>query len=593
MLLWSVSVKAEVENSQQWLALGHYRPQIFGGVESTIDSPNFFLAVNGKTSPEDELKATIALFEQGKELDKICMFPARYKFLKTQNLIKAEFPDCQEYAQFRSDLRPSGVTLLFTDAYMNAPSSLFGHTLIRVDTSRKGTQLLAHGINYGAATTGQENPVLYTVLGLTGGYNGGFTVKPYYDIINTYNNLENRDIWEYNLDFTPDELDMFVAHVWEVGQTQTKYYFFTENCSYMLMETLDAVRPSLKLADEFSAQTIPLDTIKVLNKRSGLVKSVNYRPSRQTKIRNRVKQMTDEQKTIYYKAIQNRDWELSGLKEDEKADVLETAYQYVQYQYVAKDLELKDYRKHSFKALKARSKINQSLHFDEKSEKISPVETHESMRAVLGLGSRNGEMFQEIQYRPAYHSLTDDNSGFLRGAEINFFNTTLRHYDEQNKTVLQKFDIVGIKSLSPIDAMFRPTSYAITADIERVYNPQTQKEGYAFNLKAGVGLTYALSETVWTYAMSNAYGSYGGFLPHNQWGGIGFAGGMYADFGKLRILGEAERVLATSYFADSMKYTAEVAYSFSRNTAVAINYKYQVNKGHDLDEFMTSLRLYF
>lgn len=84
----------------------------------------------------------------------------------------------------------------------------------------------------------------------------------------------------------------------------------------------------------------------------------------------------------------------------------------------------------------------------------------------IGTGGRNGEAFQEIQYRPAYHSLTDDNYGFLRGAEINFLNATLRHYDNRDKTVLQKLDLVGIKSLSPADLMFLPTSYTIMADIE-------------------------------------------------------------------------------------------------------------------------------
>ena len=66
---------------------------------------------------------------------------------------------------------------MFTDAYMSNPSSLFGHTLLRIDTARKGTQLLAHGANYGAFTEGRENSVLFAVWGLTGGYYGGFTVK--------------------------------------------------------------------------------------------------------------------------------------------------------------------------------------------------------------------------------------------------------------------------------------------------------------------------------------------------------------------------------------------------------------------------------
>ena len=591
--LWSIPVSAGVEDSPQWLALGHYRPQLFGGVESTIDTPNFFLAEDGKVNPKSELEATIALFEENKDIDRICVFPARYKFLKAQGLVKQDFPKCAEFEEFKHDLHPAGVTLLFTDAYMNNPSSLFGHTLIRIDTSRKGTQLLAHGVNYGAFTAGQENAAFFAILGLTGGFYGGFTVKPYYDIINTYNNIENRDIWEYSLDLSPEELDMFVAHLWEVGQTQTRYFFFTENCSYMLMEILDAVRPSLKLADDFPVQAIPLDTIKAVKSRKGLVKNVNYRPSRQSKIRYRFKQMNDKQKDAFYAAVLEQDWNLEGLEDDEKADVLETAYQYVQYQYIAKDLDLKEYRKRSFKSLKARSKIDDVPHFAEHDEGKPPHEGHDSMRMVLGVGNRNGEAFQEIQYRPAYHSLTDDNFGFLRGAEINFLNTTLRHYDNQNKTVLQKLDLVGIKSLSPADLMFLPTSYTVMADIERVYNPENEKEGYAFNLKVGGGFTYALNDNIWVYSMNSLYASYGGFLPYNQWGGIGIAGGIYADFGKWRLLAEAEKVFATSHFAESMKYSAEAALSLTKNSALALNYKYQVNYGHNIDEFMTSLRFYF
>ena len=278
--------------SPEWLALGHYRPQGSRQYESTIDSDNFFLAPDGKINPESELAATRALFDSKDE--KRCLFPGRYLYLKKYSLTTADFPKCKEFEQFQKDLQPSGVTLLFTDAYMNNPSSLFGHTLLRIDTARKGTQLLAHGANYGAFTEGMENSVLFAMLGLTGGYYGGFTVKPYYDVINTYNNIENRDIWELNLDLTPEELDLFVAHLWEVGHAQSRYYFFTRNCSYMLMETLDAVRPSLKLADAFPVQTIPLDTIKAVYSRPGLVKSINYRPSRQAKIRHRYKQMNDK-----------------------------------------------------------------------------------------------------------------------------------------------------------------------------------------------------------------------------------------------------------------------------------------------------------
>lgn len=578
--------------SPEWLALGHYRPQGNGQYESTIDSDNFFLAPDGKENPENELKATIALFAGQDE--KRCFFPGRYLYLKKHKLTSADFPKCKEYEQFQKDLQPAGVTLLFTDAYMNNPSSLFGHTLLRIDTARKGTQLLAHGANYGAFTAGQENSVLFAVLGLTGGYYGGFTVKPYYDVINTYNNIENRDIWELNLDFTPEELDLFVAHLWEVGQAQSRYYFFTRNCSYMLMETLDAVRPGLHLADDFPVQAIPLDTVKAVYSRPGLVKGINYRPSRQAKIKHRYKQMNTKEKEAYLAAVKNQDWTLFGVDDNAaKADILETAYQYVQYQYVAHELELSDYRQRSFKALLARNKIAENGKMEELKDGKNPLFSHNAMRAVFGAGIRNGEAFQEVSYRPAYHSLTDDNYGFLRGAEINFLNTTFRHYDDSDKTVLQQFDLVGIKSLSPIDAMFKPISYLINADVKREMNPGTEKEGYTFNLKVGGGSTVALNEEIWFYFLGSVYAGYGAILPDNTIGGLGWTAGIFADYGSWRLIAEAEKVLATNHFGDKMRYKAEAVYSLNRSNAIAAEYCYEQNYGKDLDEALVSWRHYF
>lgn len=587
----TAQAEGDFARSPEWLAVGHYQPA-GKGYKSTIDSPNFFLAEKGKFNPEDELEATIALFQSNDDETK-CLFPSRYKLLTKAGLIDYEFPRCAEYEQFYDDLRPSGVTLLFTDAYMNNPSSLFGHTLLRIDTARKGTQLLAHGANYGAFTAGQENSVLFAIYGLTGGYYGGFTVKPYYDIINTYNNIENRDIWELQLDLTPEELDFFVAHLWEIGQTQSRYYFFTRNCSYMLMETLDAVRPELRLAKQFPVQTIPLDTIKAVYRTPGLVKNVNYRPSRQNKIRHRYRLMGEAERTAFHNATENMNYQMAGLSESEKTDVAETAYQFIQYQYMAKKLQLADYRRQSFAALRARNALSAPGNIEELMAGREPFKAHESMRATVGAGFRNGEAFQEISYRPAYHSLTDDNYGFLRGAEINFLNTTFRHYDRSDKYVLQKFDLVGIRSVSPVDSLFAPLSFQILADVSREMNPQTEKEGYIANLIVGGGGAYALNDNVWLFAMGNTRAAYGGFLPRNQWSGLGLNGGLLADFGRLRVLAEAEKIYASAKIGSKLIYKAEAAFTLSTNLAAAFQYKYEQNYGRDAEESLLSLRTYF
>ena len=589
VLFFSFYARAnDFANSDAWLSLLHYQ----NGV-SSIDSENFFLSKDGKTNAKSELTATISLFETGKNIDKICLFPARYILLKKNGLISAKYPKCDGLEKFYDDLQPSGVTLLFTDAYMNNPSSLFGHTLLRIDTARKGTQLLAHGMNYGAFTAGHENSVLFAIYGLTGGYYGGFTVKPYYDIINTYNNLENRDIWEYNLNFSQEELNFFVAHLWEIGHTQTKYYFFSKNCSYMLTEMLDAVRPSLKLAAKFPAQTIPLDTIKEVYNTPDLVKSVNYRPSRQQKIIHRQQCMNDKQKQEFLKIIKEDDWSLSSLKDDEKSDVIETAYQFVQYQYVAKNLELAEYRQQSFKALRKRQEISDTAKIKDDWEGKNPIYSHEAMRLAIGAGTRNGNNFQEISYRPAYHSLTDNNYGMLKGAEINFLNTAFRHYDDENKWVLQKFDLVGIKSLSPIDELFKPISYSVWAGAERVLNPKTQNEGYVAGIKIGAGGTYAFSENMWGFAFINNYAGYGGFIPDNAYIGIGTEVGIFTEIKNWRLLSGVEKIFATTQMFDKVRYKLETTYSINTNNSMAIEYLYEKNHGKNTNETIFSWRYFF
>ena len=586
------AIASTPSDEPEWRALLHFQKQFVGVDESTIDSEEFFLSPVGKYNADAELAATIRLFEETEDNEKKCLFPARYKWLKNKGLVSKSFPKCEEWESFYHDIRPAGATLLFTNAYMNNPASLFGHTLLRIDTARKGTQLLAHGANYGAFT-GEQNGLLFAVYGLTGGYFGGFTVKPYYQIVNEYNNIENRDIWEITLNFTPEELEMLMAHLWEVGQTKSRYYFFTENCSYMLLELLDAVRPSLKLAQQFPVHAIPLDTFKAVASRPDMVKGINYRPSRQNKIIYRYRQMTPVQKEVYQDIIKNQKFDYQDLSETEKAGVLETAYQYVQYQYVTHKLELGEYRKQSFKLLKARNELGQKDNLQELKEGKNPLLAHESAQIGGGIGVRNGETFQQINGRPAYTSLLDNSYGLLSGAEINFLNVVARYYDERQKFVLQNLNLIGISSISPINFMFQPISYNIHVDLNREMNPETEDEGYVFDIHGGGGGAYALNDNIKAYGFVNSHIGYGGFLPHNSYAGIGPEVGLYADYGNWRLLASAEKIFATSRFADKIKYKVGISFDLSKNTALQLNYHFNDNHGHDEEETMLNWQIFY
>ncbi len=196
-------------------------------------------------------------------------------------------------------------------------------------------------------------------------------------------------------------------------------------------------------------------------------------------------------------------------------------------------------------------------------------------------------------FRPAYHSLTDNNYGYLRGAEINFLNGSVRHYDNRDKYVLNDLEFLGLKSLAPINSLFKNYSYNLKVSIDRVMNPDDEKEGYVFNTKTGIGLTYELWKDLYVFSMLNGYFAYGGMINQNQYAAVGPSVGAYYDLGSVRFLGEAESLFATSKFANKFRYNAEIAYSLSTNLTIAANYLYYDNYGHDVDESKFSIKYHF
>ncbi len=585
------ALATDVAFAPQWLKLLHYQKSGNGYV-SIIEKGNFFLSKEGRDNPKAEYDEAIRLFNEKGNLQK-CDFPARFMLLKKEGRVSGDLKDCKEYQQYLSDVQPRAVTLLFTDAYMNNPSSMFGHTLFRIDTKRKGTQLLAHGANFGA-DTGDEHGPLYVAKGLWGGYYGHFGLKPYYDVINLYNNIENRDIWEYQLNFSDEELAMFTAHMWEMKDAHIRYYFASKNCSYVLLLVLEAVKPELELAKDFSFYTVPLATLKAVHKIPEFVGEVNYRPSRQSKLKYRAKQMNTEQKRAFKNITKNDEVDLSALNDEEKADVLETAYQYVQYQYVAKDLELADYRKKSFKLLKERSKIaNQHQYFDELKEGKNPVEAHEAKQMGMSFGARNGKSFQEIEFKPVYNSLMDDSYGLLKGAEINMLDAKIRHYDRKNKYVLHRLDLLKVKSLSGRDMMFKPFSFEMNVAVERLFDAKTEKEHTALTGRVGGGNAYALTENLLFYVMSELGVGYSGAIKHNGYLRADVKAGVYYNRDKWRLNAEASENFATNYMGRGEKYSAEAAYGVTRNVMLYGGYELFNTKWHDDETFMFGVKVNF
>ncbi|MFI5350746.1 MAG: DUF4105 domain-containing protein, partial [Elusimicrobiota bacterium] len=278
----------------QWRRLGHWK-----GARSDA-TEGFFLSPEGTHDLRAELEAEVAgLFAPepgGGVQHPRCRFPARAAWLEERlSLAPAALPyaDCSKYEAWRRLMDLSSVSLIFASSYLDNPSSMFGHTFLRLERRATGPDqvLRDNTLNY-AADTGDDGGAIFAVKGLLGMYPGKYTVMPYYMKIQEYNNIDNRDLWEYKLALSTTEVDRLAAHAWEMGAAEFPYFFFSKNCSYQLMPALEAAAPRLSLMPGSPAIVGPVDTLLAVRAAPGLVAGVQYRPSHATVMNQRRAQLT-------------------------------------------------------------------------------------------------------------------------------------------------------------------------------------------------------------------------------------------------------------------------------------------------------------
>lgn len=477
------------ENSY-WAKLLHYRDGI-----SEIDSTNFFISNNGKEDLKEELFETINSLETGTN-NVLCRFPLRVEWLK-ENIPTLEEKivpySCEELDKFLELTNAKYVTIVFPTAHINSPASMYGHTFLKVGADKE-TPLISNAINY-AAKTDEKNGLIFAYNGLFGGYEGRYSIMPYYEKIKEYNNLEQRDVWEYDLNLSQEEINKLVLHTWELKDSYADYYFFKENCSYNVLWLLEIARPSLDLVSYFDFKAIPLDTIKILTKYDGLIVDSRYRYSNLKKMKHILNEEIENKE--FLKAYINDEIELpDSLSQSDKISYLDFKIAYTQYQRSEDGTEKKEYIKNYLKLLKERSAHKQTRTYNIKSP-LDPLISHDSAR--IGLFYDSNDSF-ETSIKPAYNDMYDIVDGYLQGAYIDFFELNFKKQKDKD-VKLDRFTLIKIKSYSPQDMIFKPISWGIDAGYEHFKD----KDDY-FKIKPEVGVSFG-NDKDFIYSMlgSNIY----------------------------------------------------------------------------------------
>lgn len=443
LLLYSFSLFAEVTNptyDQQWLNL--YRYERSGeSNDSLVTNKDWFFHEEGRSSPQKELLAAIKALKSDPKSR--CKYPARTLYLKRKGLLPKDITTCPDFEYFKRKVRLESVWLVFASYYVNNPSSAFGHTLFKLQGKGNNNDLLEYGVNFAAQMTTQ-NPFLYALFGLTGGFQGNFSLLPYFIKIAEYNDSETRDLWEYKLSLSPKEREMFLAHLWEMDKARFNYYYLTENCSYHLLLFLDAIRPSLNFKEKLPYFVLPSQTLTLVNEVEGLVTENKVRPSQFKKTQGRFKNLTSKSRD----ALEKKE-NIQELSDQEKADLLDFKIDNMDLskgkQLLKKVPEVVK-EKRTLQAERAKLYAIETKKLTFKKED-SPHLIHPSH--FIGLGYNHQTFSQAgrdishertlLTYRFSFHEYLDSNEGAPQWSQLMLGKVEAAYNHEREKLELSKF----------------------------------------------------------------------------------------------------------------------------------------------------------
>lgn len=541
---------------------------------SEYHESDFFIHPNGYNNFELEIQSLIdALNDPSKiftvdGLPAACLFPARKKVL--EKILKINFPqpECKDYLVWKEQLQVTHLSILFAGAYSQNPASLFGHTMMRLSNRNdriRTSPLLSYVVGF-LAQTADDNSFMRIQKGLTGKYPGYFQIEPFYLKLGLYNNSESRDLWEVDLKFSKEEIDLFIDHLWEVSRFAKPYYFIKRNCSYQLLKLLEAVNPELKLTNKINVETLPHETIRMLMEQKIATENYVFYPSLQKKIDQKMNSMTAHQIKKFKEGLLSID----AVQSTKDILILDSLIMHWQLKNYQSNLKLKPMEILLMESTYLRRAQISDVSEDQgqvflTSGPTPPFLGHRPRLLKIGMNQKVGT----FAFRSGVHGFDQSNTGFDDFSAIQYLGADALLDFENPQSSEYDFTVADIRSFENWHSQELKKSWLLKFNFKSKSEFQTANST-TFNSKAGLGL-------------SNSWGLFRLYslavvksetLLKNQSQTlirIGFLNGFKYEFNKNRILAE----LDTEFLKHRTRQRPifQWAYSFNLNSSLLTRYE--------------------
>lgn len=438
-----------VAKSAEWQRLLHFEHD---HQKSQISSQNFFLSSKGNVDYLDELQSNVEQFLKNTEYS--CRFPARAVFLSKS--LNISYKKCADVEEWKELIGAKKVSLIYVTQYVSNPSSIFGHSFLLFQNDERPLNL---DVVFNNAANVPENVSTYdyVVKGMFGGFPAVYTKEPFYIKIQEYNNIENRDLWSYQLKLSPEEIEQLLNHLWELDHLRDEqYYFLNQNCAYNIYNAVAAIHPSLDFIDQLKLYVLPVETLKQLRHISD---DTMYFPSIRQKIVQRQRKINKENPS----AIDQLEigLELYEYKKSQNGGQLS-------------DEELKGYNL----AMLERSKLGRRQVPFQYDVPEFPDKAHSTWNLSVTLGGGDLDSFGAIGFAPFHHSLLQRETGFLPDSEIIVLETLFKK-EQKEDIYLDQITFIKVSNFveaSNFDSQF---SWQFEAKLNRSPESDYYFDGFA------------------------------------------------------------------------------------------------------------------
>lgn len=439
-----------LSESRQWLKLLHVEKG-----ETEIGSATFFL-----TNPVadnftyQELVATLQKVKINSILDNgfsfKCNYPARTLFLAKHGFIDAfSLSDCPELIEWIG-ADEFDISIVYADGYLGNPASFYGHLILKFETDEVTKDLFSNSVNFGAVVPNDENPIVYILKGLFGGYQAEYSSNYFFRHNVNYTEVEMRDLWKYTLQLNKYDKNLLAAHAWELMRSEYTYYFTSRNCAYHLAKAIEVVTQE-DILSSLHPFVLPIDVFKSMEKmqQNGmpLVTQPDYIPSRQSKFRHNFSGLSPTQQKAM-KTYFSTNETIKAMQLGLDSQLLDVFYDYVSFALTqAKGDEQSivwlNTKKRDIQLARIKLPANETLVSIDK-PKVDPDVGHKPSLARFVFAHSDSNNVIDLTLRPAFYDLLSSGGSLLPNSALTMGEVGIRL--SANNVELSHIDLLKIET---------------------------------------------------------------------------------------------------------------------------------------------------